>query len=215
MSAAQHSTAALPELIGAVRVIPVLTIADPADAAPLARALAAGGLLVIEVTLRTAAALDAIRRIAAGAAEVLVGAGTVTGVDEIRAARDAGARFAVSPGLDERIVAEAAALGLPCLPGVATATEMLRAQALGLTHLKFFPAAVAGGVAALRAFAGPFPRLRFCPTGGVDRSNLRDYLALPNVFAVGGSWVVPAEAVARKDWDRIAELAREAAAESR
>ena len=192
-----------------MRVIPVLTIEDPADAVPLARALAAGGLAVLEITLRTDGALPAIRAMAE-LDGVTVGAGTVTSAAEASAAIDAGARFLVSPGLSEPVLDAAHQANVACLPGVATATEMMRAQALGLTHLKFFPASIAGGVPALKAFAGPFPRLRFCPTGGVDAKTAPDYLALPNVFAVGGSWVAPADAVRRQDWDAITRLARAA-----
>ena len=210
--AADPSTAAITETFGSVRVIPVLTVEREADAVPLARALAAGGLTGLEITLRTEAALPAIRAIA-GLVGVVVGAGTATSADEVAGARDAGARFIVSPGLAEPVLDAAEAAGLPCLPGVATATEMMRAQARGLTHLKFFPASVAGGLPALKAFAGPFPRLRFCPTGGVDAKTFRDYLALPNVFAVGGSWVAPADAVKGADWERITRLARGAAGE--
>ena len=208
---ADASTADIAQTFGAVRIIPVLTIEDAADAVPLARALAAGGLGVLEITLRTEAALPAIRAMTA-VDGVVVGAGTVTSPAEASAAIDAGARFIVSPGLSEPVLQAARRAGLPCLPGVATATEMLRAQALGLTHLKFFPASIAGGVPALKAFAGPFPRLCFCPTGGVDAKTVQDYLALPNVFAVGGSWVAPADAVRGEDWDRITRLARAAAA---
>lgn len=212
MPDANHSTPEITDLLGGMSIIPVLTIMNPASAVPLAEALVAGGLTVLEVTLRTPAALPAIRAISDLEANIVVGAGTVTTADEVRAAANAGARFAVSPGLFEPVLEAARDAGLPCLPGVATATEMMHAQALRLTHLKFFPASVAGGVPGLRAFAGPFPRLNFCPTGGIDRDNCRDYLALPNVFAVGGSWVAPADAVADSDWRRIMALAREAVA---
>jgi 2-dehydro-3-deoxyphosphogluconate aldolase / (4S)-4-hydroxy-2-oxoglutarate aldolase len=208
--AADDSTVMIEETFGRDRVVPVLTISHAADAVPLARALAKGGLTVLEITLRTEPAIAAIKAIADAVPEVIVGAGTVTDPDEAAVVRQAGARFIVSPGLSEPVLEAARASGIPCLPGVATATEMMRAQALGLTRLKFFPASIAGGVAALKAFAGPFPRLRFCPTGGVEAADAADYLALPNVFAVGGSWIAPTEAVRAGDWNRIEMLARAA-----
>lgn len=198
------------QLLRTATVIPVLTIENADDAVPLARALAAGGLTVLEVTLRTAAGLEAIRRIATDVPEAIVGAGTVTQADEFTAIRGAGARFAVSPGFAEPL--SAAAGEMPWLPGVATASEIMAARACGHRALKFFPAEVSGGIAALRAFAGPFGDILFCPTGGIGHANAADYLALANVGCVGGSWVAPAKAVADKDWRRIEMLAAEAAA---
>jgi 2-dehydro-3-deoxyphosphogluconate aldolase/(4S)-4-hydroxy-2-oxoglutarate aldolase len=198
------------DIMRSVPVIPVLTIDSVEDAVPLARALATGGLTVLEVTLRTPAGLEAIARIAAGVPDALVGAGTVTRAEEFTAIRGAGARFAVSPGYTAAL--DAAAGEMPWLPGVATASEIMAAGATGRQALKFFPAEVSGGIAALKAFAGPFGDVVFCPTGGIGHANAADYLALPNVACVGGSWVAPAQAVADKDWRRIEMLAAEAAA---
>ena len=207
--------ASIDEVLAAGPVIPVLAIERAGDAVPLARALLAGGLRTLEVTLRTPAALDAIRRIAGEVQGAIVGAGTVLSPTDMEAARTAGARFAVSPGLTPAVARAAEAEGLPLLPGVATASEIMRALELGLTRLKFFPAETSGGPAAVKAFAGPFARARFCPTGGVTLANARGYLALPNVACVGGSWLAPADAVASGDWARIEALAREAAALAR
>jgi 2-dehydro-3-deoxyphosphogluconate aldolase/(4S)-4-hydroxy-2-oxoglutarate aldolase len=193
------------------RVVPVLTIDDDAQAPALARALAAGGLPVIEVTLRTPVALEAIRRIAGEVEEAVVGAGTLIRPSDIDAALAAGARFLASPGTTPELAAAARAAGAPFLPGVATPGEAMRMAEYGFRLLKFFPAEAAGGTAALAAMAAPLAALRFCPTGGVDASNAAAYLALPNVAFVGGSWVAPREAVRAGDWDRIAHLARGAA----
>jgi 2-dehydro-3-deoxyphosphogluconate aldolase / (4S)-4-hydroxy-2-oxoglutarate aldolase len=193
-------------------VVPVLTVEDPASAVPLARALVAGGLGVLEVTLRTAKALEAARAIMAEVEGAVVGIGTVLTPAALRAAQRAGARFAVSPGSTPDLLAAAAAEGLPYLPGAATASEVMALVERGYSTLKFFPAESAGGVAALRALSAPFGRLRFCPTGGIDAGKASGYLALANVLAVGGSWVAPADRVAACDWARITVLAREAAA---
>ncbi len=192
------------------RVLPVLAVQRAEDAVPLARALAAGGLEVLEVTLRTDAAIAAIRRIAAEVPEVTVGAGTVTRAQELDAVRDAGGRFAVSPGLVPDLGRAAQQMALPLLPGVMTPSEVLAARDQGFDILKLFPAEVAGGVPFLKAISGPLPDLAFCPTGGVGPANFRDYLALPNVVCVGGSWVAPSSAVDAGDWNRITELARDA-----
>ena len=197
------------EIMRSVPVIPVLTIERADDAVPLARALVAGGLTVLEVTLRTPAGPGAIARIAAEVPGAVVGAGTVTRADEFTAIRGAGARFAVSPGYTATL--DAAAGEMPWLPGVATASEIMAAGATGRRALKFFPAEVSGGIAALKAFAGPFGDVLFCPTGGIGPKNAADYLALPNVACVGGSWVAPADALAGGDWARIEALAAEAA----
>jgi 2-dehydro-3-deoxyphosphogluconate aldolase / (4S)-4-hydroxy-2-oxoglutarate aldolase len=193
------------------RLVPVLTIARVEDAVPLARALVAGGLDMLEVTLRSAAALDAIRAIAEAVPAATVGAGTLTRAEDFAAVAQAGARFAVSPGFTAAL-AEAAQdyPALPHLPAVATASELMTALAAGYDCLKFFPAEAAGGIAALKALAGPFPEVRFCPTGGINAKTAGAYLALKNVVAVGGSWVAPAAAVAAADWPRITALAREA-----
>ncbi|WP_395671732.1 bifunctional 4-hydroxy-2-oxoglutarate aldolase/2-dehydro-3-deoxy-phosphogluconate aldolase [Phenylobacterium sp.] len=190
-------------------VIPVLVIEDPAHAVPLGRALVAGGLPALEVTLRTPAALEAVRRMAAEVEGGVVGAGTVLNRQMREQAVAAGARFVVSPGL---IPGEGPDGPAPLLPGVATASELMAGLAAGFTRFKLFPANVAGGAAALKAFASPFPQARFCPTGGISAANAGDYLAQPNVACVGGSWVAPAEAVRAGDWGRITELARQAAA---
>ena len=191
-------------------VVPVLTVADASRAVPLAEALVRGGLSALEVTLRTPAALDAL--IAIGRVEgAVVGAGTLLTPEDVVAARRAGARFGVSPGATPRLVEAARASGLPFLPGVATPSEAMAAAEQGFEILKFFPAEPAGGAAALAAWAGPLRHLRFCPTGGIGADNAGDYLELPNVLAVGGSWVAPAEAVAAGDWERIEALARDAA----
>jgi 2-dehydro-3-deoxyphosphogluconate aldolase/(4S)-4-hydroxy-2-oxoglutarate aldolase len=199
----------LEEILTRAPVIPVLTIADPADAVPLGRALAAGGLAVLEVTLRTDAALRSIAAMAAEIEGAVIGAGTVLTGAMRAAAESAGARFAVSPGLIE---GEGPSGPIPLLPGVATAGEVMRGLAAGFSCFKLFPAEVAGGVRALAAFATPFPKARFCPTGGIDAANAPAYLALANVFCVGGSWVAPADAIAARDWPRITRLARQAAA---
>lgn len=199
----------LMETLRMARVVPVLTIERAEDAAPLARALAAGGLAVLEVTLRTEAALAAIEAIAAEVGEATVGAGTVTRPDEFAAVAEAGARFAVSPGFTAKLAEAARATPqVPWLPAIATPSELMVASTAGHTCLKLFPAEASGGMAALKALAGPFPEARFCPTGGIDAANAADYLALPNVIAVGGSWPAPAAAIKAGDWDRIASLAR-------
>jgi 2-dehydro-3-deoxyphosphogluconate aldolase/(4S)-4-hydroxy-2-oxoglutarate aldolase len=200
------------EIMTASPVIPVLVVEDAACAPQLARALASGGLKVLEVTLRTPAALAALSAMAAAAPDAIVGAGTVLNADDLKRARDAGAKFIVSPGLTPALARAAEAAGVPLLPGVATCGEIMAGLDLGLDHFKFFPAETIGGAAALKAVAGPFARVRFCPTGGVTLQSAPGYLALPNVLCVGGSWVAPREAVAAGDWGRIEDLAREAAA---
>jgi 2-dehydro-3-deoxyphosphogluconate aldolase/(4S)-4-hydroxy-2-oxoglutarate aldolase len=199
----------LDEILGLSPVIPVLVIDDIAHAAPLGRALVAGGLPVLEITLRTPVAMACLERMAGEVEGAVVGAGTVLTAEMRRAAAGVGARFCVSPGL---IAGETAGGPAPLLPGVATATELIAGLAAGFTRFKLFPANVAGGVDALRAFASPFQQARFCPTGGVSAANAANYLALPNVVCVGGSWVAPADAVRAGDWSRITELARQAAA---
>lgn len=190
-------------------VIPVLTINRVSDAIPLARALAAGGLTVLEVTLRTPAALEAIRLIAANVADATVGAGTVLTIADRDRAAAAGAAFAVSPGLTPSLLEPHP---LPLLPGVATASELMLGLDAGLTAFKFFPAMPMGGATLLKAWAGPFPQARFCPTGGVDADNAAELLALSNVACVGGAWVAPASLIDAGRWDAITELARQAVA---
>ena len=200
------------EILRVVPVLPVLTIERLERAVPLARALAAGGLRVMEVTLRTDAAVDAVRRIAEDVPEVVIGAGTVTRPAECAAVLHAGAQFAVTPGLTPALARAANEAELPLVPGVMTPSEALAARDLGFDVLKLFPARVAGGIELLKAFRGPLPDLLFCPTGGIDAASFRDYLALPNVLCVGGSWVAPKAAIEAGDWARITELAREATA---
>ena len=193
-------------------VIPVIVLHERAHAVPMARALVAGGIRMLEVTLRTPQALEALRAIAAEVPEAVVGAGTVRSAQDARAAAQAGARFAVSPGYTRNLSHACAGEGLCLLPGVATGSEILQAQEDGHTELKFFPAVQAGGAAMLKAWSGPFFDVRFCPTGGITPANAGEFLSLPNVACVGGSWLVPADALARGDWARIEALAREAAA---
>ena len=198
-------------LTGRAPVIPVLTIDRLERAVPLARALVAGGLTVLEITLRTATALAAIEAIAEAVPEAIVGAGTVTDADGLSAALAAGAGFIVSPGFSPALADQARDAAIPFLPGVATAGEVMAAATAGLTHLKFFPAEAMGGIATLKAFAGPFADIRFCPTGGIRAENAAAYLALENVVCVGGSWVAPASAVRTGDWPAIEPLALAAA----
>ncbi|HEY8564188.1 MAG TPA: bifunctional 4-hydroxy-2-oxoglutarate aldolase/2-dehydro-3-deoxy-phosphogluconate aldolase [Beijerinckiaceae bacterium] len=192
-------------------VIPVLTFRDAAEGIAVARALVAGGLDVLEVTLRTPAALDAIRAVAAEVEGATVGAGTVLSADQARAAEEAGARFLVSPGATPALLAAGDDTGLPWLYGAATVSEAMLLRERGRRFLKFFPAEQSGGAKALKGFAPVLPDLVFCPTGGVDAAKAPDYLALPNVSTVGGSWIVPAQAVAAGDFATITRLAREAA----
>jgi 2-dehydro-3-deoxyphosphogluconate aldolase/(4S)-4-hydroxy-2-oxoglutarate aldolase len=197
------------DIVGLAPVIPVLVIDDIAHAVPLGRALVAGGLSVLEITLRTPVAIQCLERMVGEIEGAVVGAGTVLSASQRQAVADVGAQFAVSPGLIEGETAEGP---VPLLPGIATATELMAGLAAGFTHFKLFPANIVGGVDALKAFASPFSQAKFCPTGGVSAHNAADYLALPNVVCVGGSWVAPADAVKAGDWGRIEALAREAAA---
>jgi len=200
------------EIMEAAPVIPVVVIKDVADAVPLARALVAGGLEVVEITLRTEAAMEAIRRIRGEVEGAVVGAGTVLSPRQLEEVARLGCAFAVSPGVTPSLLDAAEASPCPLLPGAATASEVMQLIERGITHQKFFPAEPAGGVAYLQALASPLPEARFCPTGGIDLERARRYLALANVLCVGGSWVVPDDAIQSKDWTRITELAREAAA---
>jgi 2-dehydro-3-deoxyphosphogluconate aldolase/(4S)-4-hydroxy-2-oxoglutarate aldolase len=193
-------------------VVPVVVIEDPAKAVALARALVAGGLPIIEVTMRTAAAAEAISAIGAEVPDAIVGAGTVLSATHARTIVAAGARFIVSPGLHDDVVKAAKELSVPVIPGVATASEAQHAWNLGLRILKFFPAAQAGGVSMIKALAAVFRDVQFMPTGGISPSNLREYLEVPAVLACGGSWLTPAEAIQGGRFDRITELAAEAAA---
>jgi 2-dehydro-3-deoxyphosphogluconate aldolase/(4S)-4-hydroxy-2-oxoglutarate aldolase len=191
-------------------VIPVIVLQRVEHAVPMARALVAGGVRVLEVTLRTPAALACMQAIAREVPQAIVGAGTLRSAADVRAARDAGCQFGVSPGYTTEIGSACRAAQLPLLPGVASASEVMQASADGLSFLKFFPATAAGGVPMLKALAGPFPDVVFCPTGGITIETAPQFLALPNVKVCGGSWLTPADAVAAGDWARITQLARQA-----
>ncbi|WP_330304197.1 MULTISPECIES: bifunctional 4-hydroxy-2-oxoglutarate aldolase/2-dehydro-3-deoxy-phosphogluconate aldolase [unclassified Streptomyces] len=193
-------------------VVPVVVVTDAADAVPLARALVAGGLPAIEVTLRTPVALDAIRAIAAEVPGAVVGAGTVLSPEQVTDSVVAGARFLVSPGWTDVLLDAMRASGVPFLPGVSTTSEVVTLLERGVREMKFFPAQAAGGTAYLKSLAGPLPLARFCPTGGIGPGSAPEYLALPNVGCVGGTWMLPDDALAAKDWGRVERLAREAAA---
>lgn len=193
-------------------VLPVIVLHELAHAVPLARALVAGGIRMLEVTLRTPSALACIEAIARQVPQAVVGAGTVRSAAEVRAAVAAGARFAVSPGYTTSLGQTCIDAGLPLLPGVATASEIMAAREDGFSELKFFPAMQAGGIAMLAAWSGPFFDVRFCPTGGVTQRNAPEFLALANVVCVGGSWLLPGEAVAQGDWARVTQLAEQAVA---
>lgn len=192
-------------------VIPVITIANLDDALPLARALASNGLPVLEITLRTPCALAAIALIARELPDACVGAGTVLTGKDLEAVIAAGARFAISPGATDTLYRDATDAPIPLIPGIATASELMRGLEHGWQRFKFFPAESSGGIAGLRGFGGPFAHVRFCPTGGIDMAKAPAYLAQPNVACVGGSWMVPGDALAARDWARIGELARAAA----
>lgn len=193
-------------------VIPVIVLQELEHAVPMARALLDGGVKVLEVTLRTPVALRCIEAIARDVPQAIVGAGTIRSAADARAARDAGAVFGVSPGYTVAVGRACADAGLPLLPGVATASEVMAAMADGIHFLKFFPASAAGGVPMLKALQGPFPDVRFCPTGGITPETAPLYLALPHVPVCGGSWLTPADALAQGDWARLTRLAREATA---
>ena len=193
-------------------VMPLIVIHNPDYAVPLARALLAGGIRVLEITLRSDAALEAIRRIRSEVPDALVGAGTVLSGQDVQAVAEAGGCFAISPGLTSNLLAAAEQVSIPLIPGVATASELMTALEAGLTELKFFPAQAAGGVEMLKSLSGPFPQVTFCPTGGITPDNYREYLTLNNVACVGGSWLVPADKIARGDWAALTQLAQEAVA---
>ncbi|MEQ9878932.1 bifunctional 4-hydroxy-2-oxoglutarate aldolase/2-dehydro-3-deoxy-phosphogluconate aldolase [Pectobacterium aroidearum] len=193
-------------------VVPVIVVNKLEHAVPMAKALVAGGVRVLELTLRTDCAIDAIRAIAKEVPEAIVGAGTVTNPEQLAAVVDAGAQFAISPGLTEPLLKAATAGNIPLIPGISTVSELMLGMDYGLREFKFFPAEANGGVKALQAIAGPFAQIRFCPTGGITPNNYRDYLALKSVLCVGGSWLVPNDALESGDYARITELAREAVA---
>lgn len=198
------------EIMAQGPVVPVMVIHKLEHAVPLARALVAGGVRVLEITLRTPVAIEAIRLISESVPEAIVGAGTVINAEELKAVEEAGAVFAISPGLTPELLEAANRGGIALIPGVSTISELMTGIDKGYTHFKFFPAEAAGGVKTLKAFAGPFPAIKFCPTGGIRPETRDDYLALPNVVCVGGSWLVPPDAVENGRWDEITALAKEA-----
>ena len=208
MTASPSTQDQLAALLAIGRVIPVITLDRVAEAVPLARALVAGGVRLLEITLRTQAGLEGARAIIREVPEAVVGIGTVLTPDDMKRAVDVGARFALSPGATPALLDAAAASPIPFLPGVATASEVMEAMARGFDTAKFFPATAAGGLAALRALAGPFPQARFCPTGGITEDNAAEWLAQPNVVAVGGSWLTPAAEIAAGQWDAIRDRAQ-------
>jgi 2-dehydro-3-deoxyphosphogluconate aldolase / (4S)-4-hydroxy-2-oxoglutarate aldolase len=198
----------LTELLQLSPIIPVITIERTEDAVPLARALVAGGLRLLEITLRTPVARTAAEAIIANVPEAIVGIGTVLSAQDLAVASEIGAQFALSPGATPTLLETAAAQDLPFIPGIATSSELMAALAHGFDVMKFFPAVPAGGIATLAALAGPFPKVRFCPTGGIGEANMREWLAQPNVVAVGGSWLTPAADVRAGAWDAITERVR-------
>lgn len=198
------------EVLSLGPVVPVIVIEDIKDAVPLAKALIAGGVKVLEVTLRTACGLEAIKKIMAEVPEAVVGAGTVTSVEQLKEVTKAGVEFIITPGLTPSILKAAVEGSVPVIPGVATISELMTAKEAGLTAFKFFPAEINGGTAALKAFSGPIPDAKFCPTGGINLKNYRDYLALKNVICVGGSWFVPTDFIREGNFSGITKLAKEA-----
>ncbi|MDF2784325.1 MAG: keto-deoxy-phosphogluconate aldolase [Pantoea eucrina] len=196
-------------------VVPVIVVNQPEHAVPMAKALVAGGIRVLEVTLRTPVAMDALRAIIREVPEAIVGAGTVINTQQLKEVTDAGAQFVISPGLTESLLRAATEGPVPLIPGISTVSELMMGMDHGLREFKFFPAEANGGVRALSALAGPFPQVRFCPTGGISPANYRDYLALKSVLCIGGSWLVPDDALQQGDWARITQLARDAIAGAR
>ncbi|MEQ4625385.1 bifunctional 4-hydroxy-2-oxoglutarate aldolase/2-dehydro-3-deoxy-phosphogluconate aldolase [Providencia manganoxydans] len=198
------------DVLNASPVVPVIVIHKLEQAVPLAKALVKGGVKVLEVTLRTECAVAAIRLIANEVPEAIVGAGTVINAQQLAAVTEAGAQFAISPGLTEELLSAATKGTIPLIPGVSTVSELMLGMNYGLTEFKFFPAEANGGVKALKAIVGPFPQVKFCPTGGISPANYRDYLALNSVLCIGGSWLVPEDALEAGDYQRITELAKQA-----
>ena len=193
-------------------VVPVLVIKDVKHAVPLAKALIAGGIRVLEVTLRAEAALDVIKAIATEVPDAIIGAGTVTNAKQLAEVEAAGAMFAISPGMTSDLLDAGNKGGISLIPGISSISELMRGIDFGYTHFKFFPAEASGGVKAIKAIGGPFPDIAFCPTGGISPTNYLEYLSLPNVRCAGGSWLAPDDAVEAGDWDRITELAKQAVA---
>ncbi|HBY41083.1 2-dehydro-3-deoxyphosphogluconate aldolase / (4S)-4-hydroxy-2-oxoglutarate aldolase [Marisediminitalea aggregata] len=198
------------DIFAAGPVVPVLVIDDVENAVPLAHALMAGGIKVLEVTLRTPAALDVIKRIATEVPDALIGAGTVTNAQQLKAVVEAGAKFAISPGMTDDLLKAGQECEIPLIPGISSTSDLMKAKDAGYSYLKFFPAEASGGVKAIKSISGPFPDITFCPTGGIGLGNYNDYLALKNVKCVGGSWVAPDDAINSGDWARITQLAKEA-----
>ena len=203
------------DIFAAGPVVPVLVIEDADNAVPLAHALMAGGIKVLEVTLRTPAALDVIKRIADEVPDALIGAGTVTNAQQLKQVVEAGAKFAISPGMTDDLLKAGREFDVPLIPGISSTSDLMKAKDAGYTYLKFFPAEASGGVKAIKSISGPFPDTVFCPTGGIGPNNYNDYLALPNVRCVGGSWLAPDDAIKNGDWNRITELAKEAVANAK
>lgn len=200
------------EIFAAGPVVPVLVIDNEDDAVPLAKALMAGGIKVLEVTLRTPAALSVIKRIAEEVPDALIGAGTVTNAQQLKQVVDAGAKFAISPGLTSDLLLAGKSFDIPLIPGISSTSDLMQAKDAGYTYLKFFPAEASGGVKAIKSISGPFPDIVFCPTGGIGPTNYNDYLALGNVRCVGGSWLAPDDAVKSGDWGKITQLTKDAVA---
>ncbi|MGZ8095342.1 MAG: bifunctional 4-hydroxy-2-oxoglutarate aldolase/2-dehydro-3-deoxy-phosphogluconate aldolase [Methylosarcina sp.] len=203
------------EILNAGPVMPVMVIQNLDDAVPLAQALVAGGIKVLEITLRTPVALDAIRLIRQEVKDALVGAGTIANPGQLKAVEEAGAVFAISPGITPSLLAAADSGSIALIPGVATLSELMLGMEYGLDHFKFFPAEAAGGIPMLKAIAGPFPQITFCPTGGISPENYQAYLQLGNVVCVGGSWLAPQDAVKSKNWTKVTELAQLAVANAK
>jgi len=200
------------EIFAAGPVVPVLVINDVEKAVPLAKALMEGGIKVLEVTLRTPAAIDVIKRIAEEVPDSLIGAGTVTNAQQLKAVIEAGAKFAISPGMTADLLKAGMNADIPLIPGISSTSDLMKGKDAGYTHMKFFPAEASGGVKAIKSISGPFPDVTFCPTGGIGPNNYNDYLALNNVKCVGGSWLAPDDAIESGDWARITQLAKEAVA---
>jgi 2-dehydro-3-deoxyphosphogluconate aldolase/(4S)-4-hydroxy-2-oxoglutarate aldolase len=200
------------EIFAAGPVVPVLVINDVEKAVPLAKALMEGGIKVLEVTLRTPAAIDVIKRIADEVPDSLIGAGTVTNAQQLKAVVDAGAKFAISPGMTADLLKAGMDAEIPLIPGISSTSDLMKGKDAGYTHMKFFPAEASGGVKAIKSISGPFPDVTFCPTGGIGPNNYNDYLALNNVKCVGGSWLAPDDAIESGDWARITQLAKDAIA---
>lgn len=200
------------EIFAAGPVVPVLVINDVEKAVPLAKALMEGGIKVLEVTLRTPAAIEVIKRIAQEVPDSLIGAGTVTNAQQLKAVVEAGAKFAISPGMTADLLKAGMDSEIPLIPGISSTSDLMKGKDAGYTHMKFFPAEASGGVKAIKSISGPFPDVTFCPTGGIGPNNYNDYLALNNVKCVGGSWLAPDDAIESGDWARITQLAKEAVA---